>query len=470
MNRHTLTYICTAVALAALSGCSLAPDYQRPAAPVPTAYQATGALSNSTPESDLRWQQLYSEPHLQRLIALALKYNRDLIVATLHVESARAQYQIQRSDLLPTLNATAGASIQRAPADLAVPSEPQVTHSYSVGGTVASYELDLFGRIHSLSVGALESWLATDAARKAAQITLVSEVVNAWLTLQADLQLKDLATRTLTSQQDSHKIVDAQYRAGTATTLDLVQADSQLHAAEVSVASAERAIRQDKNAIALLLGTSPPADCLTAVDPKSLRLNDDISPGAPSDLLTRRPDIVEAEHQLKSANANIGAARAAFFPRITLTASGGTASAALSNLFDAGSGAWSFGPSISVPIFDYERNRASLDVAKVTKHIEVANYEKAIQSAFRDVSDALDARETWARQEIAQRQLVDANTRAYTLAMERYTKGVDDYLNVLVSQRALFDSQQSLIKLELAREQNAVSLYRALGGGWDSVG
>lgn len=179
---------------------------------------------------------------------------------------------------------------------------------------------------------------------------------------------------------------------------------------------------------------------------------------------------MEAEHQLKSANANIGAARAAFFPRITLTASGGTASAALSNLFDAGSGAWSFGPSISVPIFDYERNRASLDVAKVTKHIEVANYEKAIQSAFRDVSDALDARETWARQEIAQRQLVDANTRAYTLAMERYTKGVDDYLNVLVSQRALFDSQQSLIKLELAREQNAVSLYRALGGGWDSVG
>ncbi|ASW04346.1 MULTISPECIES: efflux transporter outer membrane subunit [Burkholderiaceae] len=450
-----------------MAGCTMIPNYHRPDASVATGYSASdGMAANPSAAADIEWRDFYREPHLQKLIAFALDNNRDLRVSILNIEAARAQYQIQRADLLPTLSATAGSTVQRQPADLSMTGQSGVSHSYSVGGAVASYELDLFGRVRSLSQSALETYLATAEARKAAQISLVAEVANAWLTLQADLELRTLTSDTLANQQASYKIVKANFNAGTSSALDLSQAETQVRSAEANLAQYDRQARQDVNALTLLVGAPVPADLVTAVRLDTVALDDGLAAGLPSDLLSRRPDIVAAEHQLKSANANIGAARAAFFPRIALTASGGTASASLHNLFDAGSSAWAFGPSISVPIFDYGRNKANLDVARVTTKIEVATYQKAIQTAFRDVSDALDGRDTYVRQQAAQVQLVQASASAYRLSGERYQQGVDDYLSVLVNQRSLYDAQQTLVKVQLARAENTVGLYRALGGGW----
>jgi multidrug efflux system outer membrane protein len=450
-----------------MSACTMVPQYHRPDASVAPTYATSAATSDSSATADIAWRAFYTEPNLQNLIELALANNRDLRVSILNVEAARAQYQIQRADLLPTLSATAGGTVQRLPADLSMTGQSGVTHSYSVGGAIASYELDLFGRMRSLSESALQSYLATDEARKAAQISLVSEVANTWLTLQADLQLRKLTADTLLNQQASYKIVKAGFEAGTSSAVDVSQAETQVRSAEANLAQYDRQAKQDINALTLLVGVPVPAHFVVAMPLDNIKLDDGLAAGLPSGLLTRRPDIVAAEHQLKAANANIGAARAAFFPRIALTATGGTASASLSGLFDPGSSAWSFGPSISVPIFDYGRNKANLDVAKVATKIEVANYQKAIQTAFREVSDALAGRDTYARQGLAQTGLVDASAKAYRLSNARYQQGIDGYLNVLINQRSLYDAQQNLVKVELERAQNSVGLYRALGGGWN---
>jgi multidrug efflux system outer membrane protein len=312
----------------------------------------------------------------------------------------------------------------------------------------------------------LLTFLATTEARKATQISLIAEVANAWLTLQADLELKTVTSDTLANQQASFKIVSAGFRYGTSSALDVRQAETSVRSAEANLAQYDRQVKLDTNALTLLLGAPVPPKLLTAVPITSVKLDENLPAGLPSDLLTRRPDIAAAERRLMAANANIGAARAAFFPRITLTASGGTASATLDGLFGAGNGAWSFGPSISVPIFDYGRNSANLAVAKANNAIEIATYQKAIQTAFREVSDTLDGRATYIRQEFAQRQLVEASSSAYRLSDERYEQGVDGYLNVLVNQRSLYDAQQNLIKVQLAQASNTVNLYRALGGGW----
>ncbi|HKR39391.1 MAG TPA: efflux transporter outer membrane subunit [Paraburkholderia sp.] len=460
MKSTKLSLLAAAIVMA---GCTMAPHYTRPDASVAAKY-ATPSKAGAV--ADISWQKFYTEPHLQKLIGMTLENNRDLRVAVLNVESARAQYQIQRADLLPTLDAAAGGSVQRLPTDLSPTGQSGVSHAYSVGGAVASYELDLFGRVQSLTNAALQTYFTTDETRKAAQISLIAEVANSWLTLQADLELKRLTTETLKNQEASYKIVNAGYEAGTASALDRSQAETQVRSAEANMALYDRQVQRDINALTLLVGAPIPADLVVSVPYKSIKLDDNLAAGLPSELLNRRPDIVAAEHRLEAANANIGAARAAFFPRIMLTASGGTASASLSGLFDAGSGAWSFGPSISVPIFDFGRNKANLDVAKVSKQIEVAQYQKAIQSAFRDVSDALAGRDTYVRQGLAQDHLVQASALAYRLSDERYQEGVDQYLNVLVNQRSLYDAQQELVKVRLARAQNTVGLYAALGGGW----
>lgn len=454
-------------AAVAMSACTMIPKYQQPDTAVAGKYETQSAGDANRPAAtDIGWWDFYRDENLRKLIQLALQNNRDLRVSILNIEQARAQYRIQRADLLPTLSAQAGGTIERLPADLLTPGEPAVEHEYAVGGAVASYEVDLFGRVRSLSESALQSYLATEETRKAAQISLVAEVANAWLTLQADLQLRSLTAETLVNQRASYKIEKAGFDAGTATALDLSQSETQVRSAEANLAQYDRQAQQDVNALTLLVGAPIPKPLLHAEPFDSIRFDEGLSAGLPSDLLTRRPDIVAAESQLKAANANIGAARAAFFPRIMLTASGGTASASLSGLFDGGSSSWSFGPSISMPIFDYGRNKANLDVAKVNAQIQIASYQKAIQAAFHDVSDALDSRETFVRQELAQAQLVSASGTAFRLSTERYQQGVDGYLNVLVSQRSLYDAQQMLVKVQLARESNTVSLYRALGGGW----
>ncbi|WP_321877202.1 efflux transporter outer membrane subunit [Paraburkholderia bannensis] len=450
------------------TGCTMIPTYHRPDPAVASHYDAS---TQTQPEAkgpvaaDIDWRDYYTDARLQTLIGMALENNRDLRVAILNIESARAQYRIQRADLLPSLSASAGGTIERMPADVSTTGQAGVTHAYNVGGT-ASYEVDLFGRVRSLSEQALQSYLATAETRKATQISLIAEVANSWLTLQADQDLKVLTANTLVNQQASLKITESGYRNGTASLLDLRQAQTTVHTAEVNLAQYDRQVRQDVNALTLLVGAPLGADLVAPEAFAAVKLDEDLPAGLPSDLLTRRPDVMSAEHQLLSQNANIGAARAAFFPRITLTASGGTASASLRDLFDPGSAAWSFGPSITMPIFDYGRNSANLEVAKVNRDIAVANYQKSIQTAFREVSDALDGRATWAQEESAQRELVAASQSAYDLSSKRYRQGVDGYVDVLVNQRSLYDAQQNLVKIQLSRMNNAVDLYRALGGGW----
>lgn len=461
----------------ALAGCSLAPTYERPEAPVSAAYptgeaytqtgQSQGAAQG--PVADIGWRDFYSDPLLQNLISMALTANRDLRVAALNVEEARAQYRIQRADLLPSVGVGGDGSVQRLPADLSSTGSSNITRSYQVGGT-ASWELDLFGRIRSLSDQALETYLAQDETRIATQLSLISETATAYLTLRADQELLSLTQSTLTSQQDSYQLTKQSYDAGVATELDLSQAEVSLRTAQRDLSTYTRLVAQARNALVLLVGQPLPDDVVAQLDQAKI-LPDGVVPeslpaGLPSDLLARRPDIRAAEHQLKGANAYIGAARAAFFPTISLTGSAGTASSSLGGLFDAGSGAWSFAPSITMPIFAGGSLWAGLDVAKVRKNIQIATYEQTIQTAFREVADALAGQGTYRTQIVAQQQLVAAYQRAYDLSRQRFDQGVDDYLSVLDSQRSLFAAQQVLVETRLSRLSNLVTLYQVLGGGW----
>ncbi|CAM4401616.1 AdeC/AdeK/OprM family multidrug efflux complex outer membrane factor [Bordetella muralis] len=468
------------VALSAvLTGCSLAPTYERPEAPVSPAYPTGDAYTQSgqsqgaaaqAPVADIGWRDFYSDPLLQNLISMALTANRDLRVAALNVEEARAQYRIQRADLLPSVGVAGEGSVQRLPADLSSTGSRSISRSYQVGGAVSAWELDLFGRIRSLSDQALEAYLALDETRIATQLSLISETATAYLTLRADQELLSLTQSTLTSQQDSYQLTKQSYDAGVATELDLSQAEVSLRTAQRDLSTYTRLVAQARNALVLLVGQPLPDDVVAQLD-QAKTLPDGIVPeslpaGLPSDLLVRRPDIRAAEHQLKGANAYIGAARAAFFPTISLTGSAGTASASLGGLFDAGSGAWSFAPSITMPIFAGGSLWAGLDVAKVRKNIQIATYEQAIQTAFREVADALAGQGTYQTQIVAQQQLVAAYQRAYDLSRQRFDQGVDDYLSVLDSQRSLYAAQQVLVETRLSRLSNLVTLYQVLGGGW----
>ncbi len=472
MKRKFFAFCLPLGAFLCMAGCTtMAPKYTQPTAPVPAAWPIGAAYKGDTsqrqekPVADIPWQEFFVDPQLRKLIALSLENNRDLRVAALNIERSRAQYQIQRSDLFPKVDANAAGSVQRVPADLSTSGHASTVDQYSVGLGVSSYELDLFGRVRSLKDQALEQYLATEQARASVQISLVSQVAVSYLTLAADLERLKLAKDTLANQQESYKLTKSRYEAGVSSALDLYQAQTSVDAARVDIARFTTLVAQDENGLNLVVGSKVSTDLLPKAFSETVTAVKELSPGLTSDVLLRRPDILQAENLLKGFNANIGAARAAFFPRITLVSSVGFGSDELAGLFKGDSFAWSFAPRISLPIFDAGSNRASLAVAELDRDIAVAQYEKAIQTAFREVADALAQQGTIDEQVAAQQSLTDATSQSYNLSLARYDKGVDSYLNVLDSQRSLYSSQQNLISARLSRLSNLVTLYKVLGGG-----
>lgn len=456
-------------AIALMGGCTLAPEYTRPAAPVPAdwptgaAYQEAKPAGTAPTAAELPWHEFFTDERLQKIIEAALNNNRDLRLAALNVERARALYGIQRAEILPTVNAVGSGSRERVPADLSSTGSARTAERYGVNLGIASWEIDFFGRIRSLKDRALEEYLATDEARRGAQMMLISTVAKAYLALAADREALKLVTSTLEAQEGSYRLIRKSYDVGLASKLDLRRAQSQVDAARGDVARYTQLTAQDENVLKLLVGSSVPPTLLS-VELVSVQPPKEIAPGLSSEHLLHRPDIAAAEHRLKAANANIGAARAAFFPRISLTSVIGTASADLAGLFKDGSGTWGFAPQIAIPIFD-ARTWSAYDVTKVDREITIAQYEKAIQTAFREVADALVVRGTVNRQIAAQQSLVEAAAESYRLASLRYTRGIDSYLGVLDAQRSLYVAQQGLIALHLTRFVNQVTLYKVLGGG-----
>lgn len=451
-----------------LGACTLAPDYERPGAPIPQNWPAGPAYGKTAEKgvelAELGWRDFFLSDTMRGLIEQSLKNNRDLREAVLNVERARALYRVQRSELLPGIRGEGNMARERVPGDLSGTGQAVTGTRYGVQASVAAYELDLFGRVRSLNEQALREYFATEEARLAAQITLIAEVANAYLTLKADQRLLTLTEETLAAQEDSYKLIKMSFDRGISSKLELAQAQTAVETARVNSYAFVRQVAQDRNALALLVGV--PIDEAALDEAQDIEnFIADLPVGLPSNLLENRPDIRRAEHLLRGANANIGAARAAFFPRISLTASGGTASSSLSGLFEPGSGAWSFMPQISIPIFEGGRNLANLRVSEVDREIHVARYEGAIQTAFREVADALAGQGTYDGQTAAQRSLVDATAESYSLAERRYRSGIDSYLTLLDAQRSLYAAQQELIRTQLAQVSNTVNLYKVLGGG-----
>ncbi|MFP3866594.1 MAG: efflux transporter outer membrane subunit [Desulfobacteraceae bacterium] len=460
-------YSLLAVMALLLAGCTLIPEYTRPEAPVPQdwpsgpAYKDTPAPQGAPAAADLGWREFFADQRLQTIIETALNNNRDLRVAALNVERARALYRIQRAELLPTV--AAGASARKERVKISGTPGTVTLEEYTVNLGITSWEIDFFGRIRSLKKRALEEYLATEQARRSAQILLISEVANAYLTLAADRENLQLAQSTLESQQAAYDLIKRRFEVGFVPELDLRQVQTRVDAARVDVARYTELIAQDENALDLLVGSPVPPNLL----PERLSVVaplPDVSPGMSSEVLLRRPDILQAESLLKAANANIGAARAAFFPRISLTSAVGTASGNLSGLFKSGSFIWSHAPQMVMPIFE-PRTWPALKATKVEREIVVAQYERAIQEAFREVADALARRGTVGDQMAAQQSLMEAAAEAYRLSNARYEKGIDIYLNVLDAQRSLYAAEQGLITIRLAKLANQVRLYAVLGGG-----
>lgn len=456
-----------------LSGCTLAPKYTRPEAPVPAAWPTGAAYDNAqaspgAPEAaGLAWREFFTDERLRKVIETALNDNRDLRLAALNVERARALYGIRRAELLPAVDAAGNGSKQRLSADLLAPGDPRTREKYSLDLGIASWEIDFFGRIRSLKDRALEEYLATDEARRGVRIALISEVARGYLVLAADRERLKLSQATLDTQQAAYDLTRKRYDAGLANELDLRRAQTPVDAARGDVARFLQSEAQDRNALNLLAGTKVPEEMLP-VDLGNVTPPREVSPGLSSEALLRRPDIMAAEHRLKGAYAFIGAARAAFFPRIALTTSIGTASDELSGLFRSGTTTWNFAPQIVMPIFD-ARVLAAYRVSKADREIVVAQYEKTIQAAFREVADSLAVKGSMDRQVAAQQSLAVAVSETYRLAEKRYTKGVDSYLGVLDAQRSLYAAQQGLVSLRLAKLANQVTLYAVLGGGGDQV-
>jgi len=471
MKATTLLLCLPLGAILCLGGCTMAPRYSRPEAPVPAAWPSGPAYKDAAGKpddkavSDIPWQQFFADEKLRKLVALALENNRDLRVAVLNIEKSRAQYRIRRADLMPKIDADATATYQRLAEDFSGTGLPMNIHQYNLTLGMSSYELDLFGRVRSLKDQALEQFFATAQARRATQLSLVAEVASNYLTLAADRERLKLAKETLESQETSYRLILSRYEAGISSALDLNQARTSVESARVDIARYTTFTAQDENALNLVVGSMIPADLQPDALSETLTSLKDLPPGLPSDVLLGRPDILQAEHLLKGANANIGAARAAFFPRITLVSSVGLGSDDLSGLFKSGAFVYKVAPQISIPIFQGGANQANLDAAKVDRDIAVAQYEKAIQTAFREVADALAQRGTIDDQITAQQSLTDATSESYRLSQARYEKGVDSYLAVLDSQRSLYGAQQNLITVRLSRLTNLVTLYKVLGGG-----
>lgn len=451
----------------------MAPQYTRPEAPVPadwptgSAYRDARSPDDAPAAADLRWQEFFTDPKLQQIIETALHNNRDLRLAALNVEKARALYGIQRAEMLPTVYAAGSASKHRDSADFVPSGQSRTTELYDVNLGIVSWEIDFFGRIRNLQEQALQEYMATEQARRSAQIALVSEVARVYLTIAADRGSLNLARSTLETQQGVYNLVLRQYELQVANEMDRRRAQTQVDTARGDVARFTQRAAQGHNALNLLAG-SPVQEDLLPTDLASVTLLRDVFPGLPSEVLLRRPDIMAAEHQLEGAYAFMGAVRAAFFPRIGLTTVLGTASDDLSGLFAAGSGTWSFTPLITVPIFD-SRTWAAHRVSKAVQDIALAQYEKAIQTAFREVADVLAVRGTVDQQVAAQQSVVNSAQTIYDLSLKRYTNGIDSYLSVLDAQRSLYGAQQGLIFLHLARLANEVRVYAVLGGGAEDV-
>ena len=493
----------------AVTGCSMAPAYQRPGAPVAEAFPAVppaagtnGAAPAAAPSAagtpaapsavDTAWRTFFPDGRLQQLIATALENNRDLRIAALRIEEARGAYRIQRADRLPTLNATLSETRGRTPAFAGVAGQSQVGERYDAGLGISAFELDFFGRVKSLSDQALASYLASEEAKQAAQISLVAEVAKAYYTERAFAEQQSLAERTYEARKRTFDLTRQRLEAGASSRLDLRSNEQQMETARAAALALARQRAQAANALTLLVGqalppgsapqdanagapsaapgtlaaqgTSAEAATTGAGDAQADAMSA-LTAGLPSDLLANRPDIRAAEQRLKAANANIGAARAAFFPRITLTTSVGSASRDFNGLFDSGNDTWTFVPQLVLPIFDTGRNKANLDVSHARRNIAVADYEKTIQQAFREVADALAARSYLGEQVSAQRAVQDAQAERLRLLQLRFENGVASSLDVLDAQRELFTAEQALVQARLLRTTSAIDLYRALGGG-----
>ena len=463
-----------------LNGCTLIPDYHRGSLPVSAYYPADPARPPSrpatapvsgTPAWDLGWRDFFTDPVLQDLLAFSLDNNRDLLVAALNVIAAQSQARLAHANLFPTVDASASGVFEREPPGAAGFSSPVNLNAYSLSLGAASYELDVFGRLRSLSRQAQEQFFSQAESRESTQISLVAQIASEYLSWLSDRDALRVSEETVVAQARSYELRKATLQGGSGTALDVATAEATLRTAEASVQQYRRQVAQDLDQIVLLAGAPLSFGLMSRMEAETGLATvppfPTLAPGLPAALLERRPDIRAAEHTLLAANANIGAARAAFFPSIVLTGSGGTGSGSLGQLFGAGSASWLFEPQISVPIFEFGKNRANLDYAKVETRIDVANYEKTIQSAFHDVSDALAAGSTDRLQVEAERKLVDADARYYDLSKKRFDVGIATDLDVLVAQNSLFSAQLTLISLELAARENDVNLYKALGGGWE---
>ncbi len=482
MTKPMLTSLALAVALLA-SGCAmLEPNCRKPNPAIPADWPLPPTTAAKTPAAgsptattagtpaaaeqvvaDIGWRDFFTDPKLEELIARALDNNRDLRVAVLNVERTRAQYNIQRADRFPSVSANAalsrtGTNVANVVGDL---------YSVSVG---AAFELDLFGRVHNLSNAALQRYFSQEEARRSAQLSLIAEIANVYLTLAADLESQRVAQATLDNQQSAYDLIVKRHDAGAVSGLDLAQAQTTVETARADVARFAGLVATDINLLRLLVGAPVEQALLPqGFDPAVSGLAP-LPAQLPSQVLLRRPDVLQAEHLLRGANANIGAARAAFFPSISLTGSIGTASSELSGLFESGTRIWSFIPQISLPIFQGGRLRANLGVATADRDIALAQYEKSIQSGFREVADALALTRTLADRRAAQQALLDATGKAHELSKARYERGVDSFLNLLDAQRSLYAAQQGLVTAQLAEQANRVTLYKVLGGGWEEGG
>ena len=493
LNR-SLTLV-LAGALTLLSACTLEPRYRAPALPVPnqwpipaTAESTAGAAVNadavapdnasanagasagvSRAASDIGWREFFTDARLQQLIALALENNRDLRVAVLNIERARATYRIQRAALLPSLQAVGSHTKESIPAAISgfPTADSYFTESYySAGLALTSFQVDLFGRVRSLTHSALEQYFAQEESRRSTQLSLIAEIANAYLTLASDRELQHLAQQTLASQQQSFELTRKRHDSGAASGLDLAQAETTVQSARADVERYGGTVQTDIDALTLLVGSPVDPSLLPPDFGQQVVEVTPLPAGLPSAVLLRRPDVLAAEHTLRAENANIGAARAAFFPTISLTGNYGSASVPLSGLFKRGTTDWTFTPQAALPIFEGGQLLANLSASHTDRAIAIAQYEKSIQTGFREVSDALALSGSLARQHEAQQALVAATARAYDLSQQRYKAGRDSFLNVLDSQRSYYAAQQGLIAVRLSEQNNRVGLYTALGGGW----
>jgi len=457
--------VITAAAVTLMAGCAtMAPEYKRPDMPVADQWGGTKTEVSQQKASDIAWKDYFHSENMQKVIQTALDNNRDLRTAALNIEKARAAYRIQKADLIPSVNLSAEGARTAVPEN-ASSSGRSVTSSSFSANVNTSYEVDLFGKVRSLNEAALRQYMATEEARTATQMSLIAETANAYLAYLADSKMLEISKDTLKTRQDAYSLVKKGYDAGVRTELDLVQAVSAVEAAKASIQQYTRAKELDRNALNLLAGAELD-ESLMKDDIDSVEFIKELPVGLPSDVLLNRPDVRQSEQNLISYNANIGAARAAFFPSVTLTGYFGVASSELGDLFSSGSTfAWSFAPKINLPIFDAGRNRINLENANNNQKIAAAAYEKTIQTAFKEVMDGLSSKATYGKQFDAQKAQTAAAKRAYELSLLRYEKGIDSYLAVLDAQRSLFDAQIGLVSVKEADLTSRINLYKALGGG-----